>query len=176
MRRLRLRQRRAPSGGCPSPRAAWLLRLTKVQTGDGKAARDRGTEYRAVSCVSSPVTQRPHQTTSQSLHYARCMDPGAEKQVACSAIVSGDFWGSQEGCQGPFRPSGRNLRFLLRFHQLFCLFLAQDRTLHSVICLLSRLQYPGRGGGRGPRGAIPILLLGLPPCQASGRAGGLSRV
>ena len=22
--------------------------------------------------------------------------------------VSGDFWGSQEGCQGPFRPSGRN--------------------------------------------------------------------
>ena len=21
--------------------------------------------------------------------------------------VSGDFWGSQEGCQGPFRPSGR---------------------------------------------------------------------
>lgn len=23
-----------------------------------------------------------------------------------------------------------------------------------------------------PRGAIPILLLGLPPCQASGRAGG----
>ena len=24
--------------------------------------------------------------------------------------VSGDFWGSQEGCQGPFRPSGRNRR------------------------------------------------------------------
>ena len=22
--------------------------------------------------------------------------------------VSGDSWGSQEGCQGPFRPSGRN--------------------------------------------------------------------
>ena len=22
--------------------------------------------------------------------------------------VSGEFWGSQEGCQGPFRPSGRN--------------------------------------------------------------------
>ena len=22
--------------------------------------------------------------------------------------VSGDFWGSQEGCQGPSRPSGRN--------------------------------------------------------------------
>ena len=22
--------------------------------------------------------------------------------------MSGGFWGSQEGCQGPFRPSGRN--------------------------------------------------------------------
>ena len=22
--------------------------------------------------------------------------------------VSGDFWGSQEGCQGPFRPSGQD--------------------------------------------------------------------
>ena len=25
--------------------------------------------------------------------------------------VSGDFWGSQEGCQGPSRPSGRNRGF-----------------------------------------------------------------
>ena len=22
------------------------------------------------------------------------------------SLISGDFWGSQEGCQGPFRPSG----------------------------------------------------------------------
>ena len=28
--------------------------------------------------------------------------------------VSGDFWGSQEGCQGPFRPSGRNRGLPLR--------------------------------------------------------------
>ena len=28
--------------------------------------------------------------------------------------VSGDFWGSQEGCQGPFRPSGRNRALPLR--------------------------------------------------------------
>ena len=27
---------------------------------------------------------------------------------------SGDFWGSQEGCQGPFRPSGRNRGLPLR--------------------------------------------------------------
>ena len=28
--------------------------------------------------------------------------------------VSGDSWGSQEGCQGPFRPSGRNRGLPLR--------------------------------------------------------------
>ena len=28
--------------------------------------------------------------------------------------VSGDFWGSQEGCQGPFRPSGPNRGLPLR--------------------------------------------------------------
>ena len=28
--------------------------------------------------------------------------------------MSGDFWGSQEGCQGPFRPSGRNRALPLR--------------------------------------------------------------
>ena len=28
--------------------------------------------------------------------------------------LSGDFWGSQEGCQGPFRPSGRNRGLPLR--------------------------------------------------------------
>ena len=28
--------------------------------------------------------------------------------------VSGNFWGSQEGCQGPFRPSGRNIGLPLR--------------------------------------------------------------
>ena len=28
--------------------------------------------------------------------------------------VSGDFWGSQEGCQEPFRPSGRNRGLPLR--------------------------------------------------------------
>ena len=31
--------------------------------------------------------------------------------------VSGDFWGSQEGCQGPFRPSGRNRGLPLRRHR-----------------------------------------------------------
>ena len=30
--------------------------------------------------------------------------------------VSGDFWGSQEGSQGPFRPSGRNRGLPLRRH------------------------------------------------------------
>ena len=29
--------------------------------------------------------------------------------------VSGDFWGSQEGCQGPSRPSGRNSGLPLRW-------------------------------------------------------------
>ena len=28
--------------------------------------------------------------------------------------MSGDFWGSQEGCQGPFRPSGWNRGLHLR--------------------------------------------------------------
>ena len=31
-----------------------------------------------------------------------------------AALVSVDFWGSQEGCQGPFRPSGRNRGLPLR--------------------------------------------------------------
>ena len=30
--------------------------------------------------------------------------------------VSGNFWGSKEGCQGPFRPSGRNRGLPLRRH------------------------------------------------------------
>ena len=38
---------------------------------------------------------------------------------------TGDFWGSQEGCQGPSRPSGRNRGLPLRRRRgpsLFCLF------------------------------------------------------
>ena len=40
---------------------------------------------------------------------------GSEEEVPGHSVfpsgepgVSGDFWGSQEGCQGPFHPSGQN--------------------------------------------------------------------
>ena len=34
--------------------------------------------------------------------------PGPSVFPSSEPGVSGDFWGSQEGCQGPSRPSGRN--------------------------------------------------------------------
>ena len=40
--------------------------------------------------------------------------PGPSVFPSGDPEVSGDFWGSQEGCQGPFRPSGRNRGLPLR--------------------------------------------------------------
>ena len=40
--------------------------------------------------------------------------PGPSVFPSGDPSVSGDFWGSQEGCQGPFRPSGRNRGLPLR--------------------------------------------------------------
>ena len=49
----------------------------------------------------------------QGFQGASCV--GSEEAVPGPSVfpsgepgVSGDFWGSQEGCQGPSRPSGRN--------------------------------------------------------------------
>ena len=65
----------------------------------------------------------PFQTT-QGNHLS-CRDQegrrGSEEAVPGPSVfpsgepgVSGDFWGSQEGCQGPLRPSGRNRGLPLR--------------------------------------------------------------
>ena len=40
--------------------------------------------------------------------------PGPSVFPSGETGVSGDSWGSQEGCQGPFRPSGRNRGLPLR--------------------------------------------------------------
>ena len=40
--------------------------------------------------------------------------PGPSVFPSGDPSVSGDFWGSQEGCQGPFRPSGWNRGLPLR--------------------------------------------------------------
>ena len=40
--------------------------------------------------------------------------PGPSVFPSGEPVVSGDFWGSQEGSQGPFRPSGRNRGLPLR--------------------------------------------------------------
>ena len=51
--------------------------------------------------LSSPSSYRFHCTDLREVETCLLVpsgDPG----------VSGDFWGSQEGCQGPFCPSGRN--------------------------------------------------------------------
>ena len=39
---------------------------------------------------------------------------GMNEIVGPLYYMSGEFWGSQEGCQGPFRPSGRNRGLPLR--------------------------------------------------------------
>ena len=52
--------------------------------------------------------------------------------------VSGDFWGSQEGCQGPFRPSGRNRQVALeRTVQLnvSCECGGAAGSLRAVVCV-----------------------------------------
>ena len=65
----------------------------------------------------------PFQTTQRNR--LSCSDQegrrGSEEAVPVPSVfhsrepgVSGDFWGSQEGCQGPFRPSGRNRGLPLR--------------------------------------------------------------
>ena len=48
--------------------------------------------------------------------------------------VSGDFWGSLEGCQGPSRPSGRNRGLPLRRRRVFDAVLTP--FLNSVIYTL----------------------------------------
>ena len=42
--------------------------------------------------------------------------PGPSVFPSREAGVSGKFWGSHKGCQGPFRPSGRNRALHLRRH------------------------------------------------------------
>ena len=65
----------------------------------------------------------PFQTTQRNCLSCRDQEGrrGSEKAVPGPSVfpsgepgVSGDFWGSQEGCQGPFRPSGRNRGLPLR--------------------------------------------------------------
>ena len=56
--------------------------------------------------------------------------------------VSGEFSGSQEGCQGPFRPSGRNrglsdFTFTFHFHAL-----EKEMATHSSVLAWS---IPGLG-------------------------------
>ena len=47
-----------------------------------------------------------------------CAVPGPSVFPSGEPGVSGDFWGSQEGCQGPFRTSGRNRGLPLRRHSV----------------------------------------------------------
>ena len=65
----------------------------------------------------------PFQTTQGNRHSCRDQEGrrGSEEVVPGPSVflsrepgVSGNFWGSQEGCQGPFRPSGRNRGLPLR--------------------------------------------------------------
>ena len=68
-------------------------------------------------------TRNPFQTTQGNRLSFRDQDGrrGSEEAVPGHSVcpsgepgVSVDFWGSQEGCQGPFRPSGRNRGLPLR--------------------------------------------------------------
>ena len=65
----------------------------------------------------------PFQTTQGNRYSCRDQEGrrGSDEVVSGPSVfpsrepgVSGDFWGSQEGCQGPFRPSGRNRGLPLR--------------------------------------------------------------
>ena len=66
---------------------------------------------------------KPFQTTQGNRLSCRDQEGrrGSEEVVPGPSVfpsrepgVSGDFWGSQQGCQGPFRPSGRNRGLPLR--------------------------------------------------------------
>ena len=59
-------------------------------------------------------------------------------------VVSGDSWGSQEGCQGPFRPSGRNRGLPLRHRREQALIL--PRGGNHVVCLELRRHSRGTTG------------------------------
>ena len=65
----------------------------------------------------------PFQTTQGNRHSCRDQEArrGSDEAVPGPSVfpsrepgVSGNFWVSQEGCQGPFRPSGRNRGLPLR--------------------------------------------------------------
>ena len=56
--------------------------------------------------MCDPIDSRPPGSPVPGILQART--PSGEPGV------SGDFWGSQEGCQGPSRPSGRNRGLPLR--------------------------------------------------------------
>ena len=52
--------------------------------------------------------------------------------------VSGDFWGSQEGCQGPFRHSGRNTEVVVYYYSFYKLTSLVSFKWVSVLNLFSR--------------------------------------
>ena len=65
--------------------------------------------------------RNPFQTTQGNRLSCRDQEGrrGSEEAVPGPSVfpsgetgVSGDFWGSQEGCQGPFRPSGADIQAL----------------------------------------------------------------
>ena len=78
-------------------------------------------EYWSVRCAGK--AGNPFQTTQGNRLSCRDQEGrrGSEEAVPGPSVVpsgdpgvSGDFWGSQEGCQGPSRPSGRNRGLPLR--------------------------------------------------------------
>ena len=81
----------------------------------GPAARDTGSASSVAGVVNGEsledirkVRARPGAPRTPPAAFPPSVFPSGEPGV------SGDFWGSQEGCQGPFRPSGRNRGLPLR--------------------------------------------------------------
>ena len=73
--------------------------------------------------MSTGKAGNPFQTTQGNRLSCRDQEGrrGSEEAVPGPSVfpsgdpgVSGDFWGSKQGCQGPFRPSGRNRALPIR--------------------------------------------------------------
>ena len=90
----------------------------------GRSPRETGLILRCAGKAGNPF-----QTTQGNRLSCRDQEGrgGSEEAVPGPSVfpsgepgVSGDFWGSQEGCQGPFRPSGRNMGLPWRHRELRC--------------------------------------------------------
>ena len=102
---------RTPLSSRVATRVSWSplsgLKVELCVEPAGRCGRCTGVAVplRVVPSPTGPPHPRLQAPVSPKLSVRGCRKPRARGP---RPGVSGDLWGSQEGCQGPFRPSGRN--------------------------------------------------------------------